>query len=227
MSKVVRMLPNSPTAYKLARKFMPLIICGIDSYYDFPCEITFAHFVFPAMDRGVPIYFWIRRDDTHYYIGYAVYHYRDYTDIIPAKPFDEHRHDFTGFVKKVERGAPWASLSQIITVSHYNFEFEPYHNAVFVKEGSHAISPIRNFFNPQEFDLRFGRHLTIGHNTDDVKLICLDRFSANWWKATKHNFNQHHTLMPDQWYDKGIGKRKTIGLMWTNPRKLFDMMEGV
>lgn len=201
-------------ALSLARRHRPLIIQGYDHPVDIPSKIEFGEF--KPVSKPV-VYYWVRCDKDFYYIGYALYHYADYTKCVFAKilGLGEHRHDFEGILVRVPYYKPHhkaKGCGDIITVAHHDFHYDEDNDVVSVEARGHGIYPEEYWLTS-----KMGNSLCI----DSPRHISLDNFSRSQWDITKHEFNNHNVNMPDQWSHRG----KYKGWMWNHPDKLFKELE--
>ncbi len=199
----------------LARRHLPIIYQGFDSFYDIPTQIELGDFK-PTPKPSC--YYWVRTDEVHYYLGYAFYHYQDWTSCIPAKPFDEHSHDFEGVLIQIPYYLPHnkpKSSAKIITVYHHELKTETYDDdvkpTILIEAQSHAISP------SEPSDLSDSQNYIL---TNNIRLVNIDSLGETWFETMRVEFNKHGVSMPDQWEHHG----KYVGWMWTNPDDLFKVM---
>lgn len=199
----------------LARRHLPIIYQGFDSFYDIPTEIQLGDFK-PTPKPSC--YYWVRCDEVHYYLGYAFYHYQDWTSCIPAKPFDEHKDDFEGVLIQVPYYLPHnkpKSSAKMITVHHHELLTETYDDeakpTILIEAQSHAISPSEpcDLSNSQNYIL-----------TNNIRLINIDSLGETWFETMRDEFNKHGVNMPDQWSHHG----KYTGWFWNCPDDLFKVM---
>ncbi|MFD2571279.1 hypothetical protein ACFSUS_11590 [Spirosoma soli] len=67
-------------------------------------------------------YYSVVETSTHWFIIYAFYHARDWTDIAFLYNIDEHENDLEGFLSVIKKdGSQYGSLQAIVTVAHSDF----------------------------------------------------------------------------------------------------------
>ncbi|MFC2034643.1 hypothetical protein ACFLUJ_00765 [Chloroflexota bacterium] len=72
-------------------------------------------------DTKALIYYWITETVTHWFIGYADFHPRDWSDDITA-PFDQHENDMEGCLLVIQKdGGSYGQFVLLITRAHEDF----------------------------------------------------------------------------------------------------------
>jgi len=75
----------------------------------------------PNFELKAYIYYWVVETFTHWFIGYADYHPRDWSDDITA-PFDQHENDIEGCLLVIKKsGGRFGQFILALTRAHENF----------------------------------------------------------------------------------------------------------
>jgi len=130
----------------------------------------------PQFKLEAYIYYWVTETTTHWFIGYADFHPRDWSDDITA-PLDQHENDMEGCLLVIQKGEGYyGQFVLMITRAHEDFysykdydsspsnmvreghedidgdvEFEANHPHIYVKAEGHAVYG----------DLRWGRTVSV------------------------------------------------------------------
>jgi hypothetical protein len=206
----------------LAEFYRPTVVQQFEHPFDLFGEISLGgheHFFKQLAEKGLTAYYWVRIEEPNYiYIGYAFYHCRDYTNILPLKPFDEHEHDFEGALLKIPYSLPHQNkkpVEGLICVQHNGLEFSGSNRHTVwlnIEAGSHAIH-----------DYGIYRPLKDNIYLEKYRLVPIDDLDSPFWKAVRLEFNANGVHLPDQWGHNG----KWTGLFWNDPAKLFMELEKI
>jgi hypothetical protein len=198
----------------LAQHHFPTIHQGYHRLHDIPCAIN--HEKFEPPDKPT-IYYWVRANSDHYFLGYAVYHYLDWTNC----PFGrlvggQHRHDFEGILVRTPYYLPHHTPSRIhdrVTVCHNNLKYclrDIGPNNVYIEARGHGI-------HAHAYDMPVADNWVVVMNPH---FINLDKLGRKWWDITQKIFNLEGVAMPDQW-----GRQGYKGLLYKNPARLFHYID--
>ncbi len=118
----------------------------------------------PQFELNAYIYYWVAETTTHWFIGYADFHPRDWSDDITA-PWDQHENDMEGCLLVIQKsGGSYGQFILMLTRAHNDFysfkdydsplsnkvgkghedidgdiEFEANHPYIYVKAEGHAV----------------------------------------------------------------------------------------
>jgi hypothetical protein len=118
----------------------------------------------PHFELKAYIYYWVVETETHWFIGYADYHPRDWSDDITA-PWDQHENDMEGCLLVIQKeGRHYGQFVLMLTLAHSNLysykdydstvsdnvcerhedidgdvEFDGHHPHIYVKAEGHAV----------------------------------------------------------------------------------------
>jgi hypothetical protein len=173
--QVVITLSTKPTPLQLAEYWSPVwwqdtddgdfradYITNIDFDGDWDSTNNWGNM--PQYELKAYIYYWIAETTTHWFIGYADFHPRDWSDDITA-PWDQHENDMEGCLIVIQKTEGYyGEFILMITRAHDNFysykdyesslsnqvknghedidgdiEFESGHPYVYVKAEGHAV----------------------------------------------------------------------------------------
>ena len=183
--------------------YRPIIYQGFSSLYDYPVRINFGRFEIGEggdLKLGPVLYYWVRDK----IVGYALYHYRDWSDCLGGKiiPGGEHRHDFEGgLVRKTDTGF------ESVTTFHHSLKYNQFkHSPIWwVEAHGHGINCQGLHLDPE---IRFSCET-------DWQYINLDKMSHSEWVTTQAAFGDVN--MPDRWEKDGYN-------FWDNPDKILETM---
>ncbi len=211
---------SSQKAKNLARDYRPVFVQEFKSPLDLIGGINFGAYITPEEPE---IYFAVKENDTHYYIYYLVYHYRDYSLLPPPiKALDEHRHDFEGVMLAVDKKSK--DISWGVSRSHYRLKVYdewslmpgPHSRPWFIIElGGHGIQSITGHdsnYNCDENRIIYKNYILINFYQKNI---------YKWFMTSVHTeFKKAGVDMPWEWNDKKISQKfgpTSTGLIWTDP----------
>jgi len=227
-------------AARIAARYRPVFIQGFEDLRDLIVPIP-KDLTGPYRPTAVPeVYYSVKEDDECYYIIYAVYHRKDWSDKfggVIRNELDSHEHDFEGVLLRVAKRGSGRIDRVVVAVCHKDLEVTqnyPWY-ALDLKNFAHVWLAIE----PQGHG--------IGWYTDDYKSNCIQyrdyklvnmNSSRFRWEELRKVFNPKVNL-PDQWDDWKIakwvkrthpvikGKRITssAGLIYTAPDVLIELMK--
>ena len=206
---------------RIALKLLPIIkqeigyCCGsLNWLWDIPCKINLGAFEIPTQ----PVfYYWVRQNKTHYFIGFGVNHWRDYTHFLPGKLVDQHPFDFEAVLIESPKYNPLGRppdhrKRQIITVCHKNMlTSADYQNQIWIEKGGHGVhpGPYRGGNNPQTINKNF-QLIPIPSKAPDQA----------YWQAVQEAFAIHGVGLPWTW--NHTSKEETKGWFWRAPERLLE-----
>ncbi len=213
---------------RLAQKHFPRIIQELKSPADLIIPVTFGDFVPVAKPT---VYYAASETESHYYLLYCFYHYRDYSTLPPPiNKLDSHRHDFEGVLVCQRKGE---RSGLVFTRSHYTFIRGQFWRfpVVHIEAGGHAISPVNSL---EIVNIVAGIRSGKKENVliyDDANLRDMRSKSfQDRWGDIKRHFNSNKVMMPDEWNDSRIQRkygRRTDGLVWRDPEEFVRRAKGV
>jgi len=210
---------TSARGVSLAKRHLPLIWQGFESFWDIPCKIYLGNLDNFKPEPKPVLYYSVKTDEQHYYIIYCFFHPKDWATFPSSVlPGEVHDCDFEGILLQTPYYLPQHSpkpSAKIITVAHHSLLTESYDDgakpAVTIDSQGHAIKPC----DPSEIPDSQNYLLT-----QSFKFISLDAQGNVWWETMKTEFNKHGVCMPDQWGHHG----KYVGWMWNQPDDLMKVM---
>ncbi len=237
-------ITDNKKAYKLAKKYQPILLQGWHSIRDglTPILLGKSETILSNLNMHIDnpvLYYSVRENDEAYFILYMKYHPFDYSlnnwPIIGKliRKLDSHRHDTECFCLKVFKGNKRVDC---VSVFHYQHLYEKdickdsKKPLIYFEPEGHGIIPIylKTF---QKTCLK--EDVRIYHK---YKLENMLGWSKKYWNKLKEEFNAYGVKMPDEHFDAmlklhtAVGRKAKLGHhevgdIWNNPEKLFTLKE--
>lgn len=190
----------------LAKKHMPFVYQLYKGPYDNIQPVYFGEYL---PNQPVTVYYEVLEFDEIILIAYCLFHRYDWKTIGP------HQFDFEGFIKVVDRQTRLVRWG--CTRFHYRLKFMGSDfNAVTIEAKGHGIKPgyhpkknekiLR--FGPEDFSYR----TMAGTRFKEVTYPIFNRFGVTEWR-----------IWNDTRIEREFGFRRTEGLIYKNPEKLFSL----
>lgn len=177
--------PSAPSLEKIAAYWAPVICQDMDATnyraeyltkFDYDNDFIGDNNWNNLNRYALPgyVYNWVSETSTHYFIGYAFFHPRDWTSSVIKKPWDEHENDMEGLLLTIKKQASYGQFISMITVAHSDFwsytdKDDPSGPSRLVTDGNETIDGDVDFVSDD-----FGLHPVVylqseGHGVFGVK----------------------------------------------------------
>ena len=211
--KLPHVIPHKQ-AKKLAGRYSPTFLQEFKDLRDLITPIHFDKFI---PNAAPVIYFSAKEDIDHQYFLYCVFHRKDWSSnrgLIGH--LDTHEYDLEGAMVVVDS---WSEKAVMLASIFHN-------TILFDKAGSGRqtfhIEPEGHGITPWSDGVLFvSNHM----NYENYGLVNINepRVHKKFFGSWKREFNKSGVSTPDQWgYVSKMGV-KSKGLIYTDPRKLFNM----
>ena len=214
MIKPATVIPHKK-AKKLAKQYRPIFV---QYYKDFRDMITPVYFGKLMVNLDPVIYFSAKSDTDHTYILYCVFHRKDWSSrggLIGH--LDSHEYDLEGVIVVVDG----LSEKVVATASIFHSQIKFSTNQTLYAGRPVFLIQSEGHGIYMEESIMPRNHLTYM----DYGLVNINepRVHKKFFGIWKKEFNKNGVSTPDQWgYVSKMGV-KSKGLIYTDPRKLFNI----